>query len=298
MPRSTSQAGCGAAQAKITAGQFNNPSRGHDARSRELTSVRLNEDARFIFPSNDEYWSVGVTIGERLYEPEIDWLLRRATGRPYAFIDCGANMGYWTILASSAPYGGHQTVAVEASRANYEILSLNLAANNNRFVALHHAILDQSGQRVRLYGERHYGMSVRSDWHPSSGMIFEEVETITIDAIAERYLPSRRYPALIKIDIEGAEIEAMKGARGMIEEGALLIYEDHGKEPTHPVSCFVLAETDIVVWRVTSDQRPTPITSIEQVAAIKQDARMGYNFFAHKRESPWSSAFAGAVEGS
>jgi FkbM family methyltransferase len=152
--------------------------------------------------------------------------------------------------------------------------------------------------RKDSYGERHYGMSVRSDWHPSSGMVFEEVETITIDAIAERYLPRRRYPALIKIDIEGAEIEAMKGARGMIEEGALLIYEDRGKEPTHPVSCFVLAETDIVVWRVTSDQRPIPITSIEQVAAIKQDARMGYNFFAHKRESPWSSAFAGAVEGS
>jgi hypothetical protein len=97
----------------------------NDARSRELTSVRLNDDAHFIFRSNDEYWSVGVTIGERLYEPEIDWLLRRATDRPYALIDCGANMGYWTILASSAPYGGHRAVAVEASRVTYEILSLS-----------------------------------------------------------------------------------------------------------------------------------------------------------------------------
>ena len=287
-------------QETMNAGQFNNPAQGtllNDARSRELTSVRLNEDARFIFPSNDEYWCVGITIGERLYEPEIDWLLRRAMGRPYALIDCGANMGYWTVLASSAPYGGHPAAAVEASRANYEILSLNLAANNNRFVTVHRAILDQSGQRVRLYGEKHYGMSVRSDWHPSSSMVFEEVETITIDEVAERYLPGRKYPALIKIDIEGSEIEAIKGARGMIEEGALLIYEDHGKEPTHPVSRFVLAEPEIAMWRAPPDQRPVPITSIEQVAAVKQDARMGYNFFAHKRVSPWLSAFEG-VEGS
>jgi FkbM family methyltransferase len=255
--------------------------------------VTLNEDARFIFPSNDEYWSVGVTVGEGLYEPEIDWLLRHAMGRPYVLIDCGANMGYWAILASSAPYGRHATVAIEASRANYEILTLNLGANNGRFVALHRAILDQSGQRVRLYGRRHYGMSVRTDWHPDSSAFFEEVETITIDVVAERYLPERRYPALIKIDVEGSEIEAIKGARGMIEEGALFIYEDHGKEPTHPVSRFVLAQEGLDVWRVNSDQTPIRITTIEQVAAIKQDARMGYNFFAHKRTSPWSSVFVG-----
>jgi hypothetical protein len=138
-------------------------------RSRGLTSATLNEDARFIFPLNDEYWAVGITVGKRLYEPEVDRLLRRAIDRPYVLIDCGANMGYWANLASSAPYGRHAAVAIEASRANYEILTLNVGANHGRFVALHRAILDRSGQRVRLYGQRHYGMSVRTDWHPERG---------------------------------------------------------------------------------------------------------------------------------
>jgi hypothetical protein len=95
---------------------------------------------------------VGITVGKRLYEPEVDRLLRRAIDRPYVLIDCGANMGYWAT-----------------SRANYEILTLNVGANHGRFVALHRAILDRSGQRVRLYGQRHYGMSVRTDWHPERG---------------------------------------------------------------------------------------------------------------------------------
>jgi hypothetical protein len=94
----------------------------NQACSQELTSAALNEDARFIFPTNDEYWTPGTTVGERLYEPEIDWLLRCATGRNYALIDCGANMGYWSVLASSTPYGRHAAVAIEASRANFQIL--------------------------------------------------------------------------------------------------------------------------------------------------------------------------------
>ena len=40
---------------------------------RELLSATLNEDARFFYPPNDEYWSAGATVGDRLYEPEVDF---------------------------------------------------------------------------------------------------------------------------------------------------------------------------------------------------------------------------------
>jgi hypothetical protein len=45
------------------------------------------------------------------------------------------------------------------------------------------------------------------------------------------------------------------------------------------------------VWHVVPDRPPARISTIEEVAAIKQDVRMGYNFFAHKHASPWSSVF-------
>jgi FkbM family methyltransferase len=269
-----------------------------DLLSCKMTSAMLNEDARFIFPSNDNYWSLGVTVGQHLYEPEIDWVLRRAINRPYALLDCGSNMGYWSILASSAPYGRHPAVAIEASRRNFQILLMNSQANNGRFIAIHRAVLDEAGKQVQLHGTRHYSMSLRKDWHPiedvhveADNSNTEEVESMTIDLAAEVYLPNRQYPALIKIDVEGLEIEAIKGAHHLIEEGALFIYEDHGTEATHAASRFVLCLQGVDVWHVAPDHGSARITKIEQVSAIKQDARMGYNFFAHKRASPWSSLF-------
>jgi hypothetical protein len=152
-------------------------------------------------------------------------------------------------------------------------------------------VLDAFDRRVTLYGKMHCGLSLRKDWHPDEIDQFEEVETITLDEVADRFTPNRSYPAFIKLDVEGSEVEGLKGARRLIDEGALVVYEDHGKEATHPASRFVLSLDDVVVWSIGSDRRAARITAIEQVAAIKTDPILGYNFFAHRRSSPWSSVF-------
>ena len=187
-------------------------------------SAALNEDATFIFPQDDSYWCPFVTTWKGLYEPEIDWLMQRAREKPYALLDCGANMGYWSVLASSAPYGRHAVVAIEASRANCELLRRNAEANGDRFLTLHRAVHSKSAELVRLYGQPHYAKSLLQDWHPDSNGQIEEVETITIDDAADRYFPERKYPLLLKIDVEGSEIEAICGGRKVAEEGALIIY--------------------------------------------------------------------------
>jgi FkbM family methyltransferase len=257
------------------------------SKTQELVSVSLNSDAVFIFPQGG-YWSQSVC---GLYEPEIGWILRRAAERPYAFLDGGANYGYWSILASSAPYGRHSSIAIEASLRNFEYLVKNAHANGCRFHSLRRALLDESGRQVILYGKSPAGMSLRKDWHPDDIDCCEDVETITLDDVADRYLPDRKHPAFIKLDVEGSEIEAIKGGRRLIDEGALIVYEDHGKEPSHPVSRFVLSLEDIEIWSFGPDERAIRITGLDQVAAIKKDPIVGYNFFAYRRPSPWSSLF-------
>lgn len=266
------------------------------AAARDLMCSKLNGDAQFDFLRGDTYWVPSVTFGDGLYEPEIDWLLRRASDKPYAMLDCGANIGYWSVLASSAPYGRHAVVAIEASRANFELLCHNASRNGDRFLTLHRAVYGESDKKVRLYGKKHYGMSLRTDWHPDDNDQVEDVETIALDDAAARYVPNRQYPMLIKIDVEGSEIEAIKGAKELINQGALIIYEDHGKEPNHEVSRFVLSQDGIAAWNLGVNNEPTRIATVEQVAGIKTDARLGYNFFAYKRASPWSSVFPDSVE--
>lgn len=251
--------------------------------------VVLNDDAVFHFPLGDWYWT-RYKAGA-VYEVEIDRVLRRAADRPYAFVDAGANFGYWSVLVSSSPYGAHPVVAVEASRQNYEQLAHNARANGDRFRPLHRAVLDRSGEQVSLHGEKHYGRSLHRSWHPEDAPTVESVVTITLDEVAETYLPQPlAHPPVLKLDVEGVEVEAISGAAALIDQGALVIYEDHGKEPSHRTSGFVLSLPDMAVWRDT-DAGPARITTLDQVAGVKQDPTKGYNFLAHRLDSPWSTLF-------
>ena len=256
-----------------------------------MVRVAINSDAMFLIPEADPYWTADWAKGG--YEQDMTWLLRRAADRPYALFDAGANYGYWSILASSAPFGGHSAIAIEPCRTNFEILLHNAAANSNRFQTLRRACLDETGKRATLYGTKHYGLSLRTDWHPDDVGQFEDVETITLDDVADRYLPERSHPALVKIDVEGSEIAAMRGARKLIGEGALIAYEDHGKEAEHPATRFVLSLADVDLWHVGADNQPTRITAIGQMNEIKTDPKAGYNLFFCRNTSPWTSAFKG-----
>jgi FkbM family methyltransferase len=263
------------------------------AAERPMVTIALNEDARFSYPQDDGYWSVlNPALGG--YEFEVEWLLRGAVDMPYEMLDCGANMGYWSIVASSAPFGRHSVTAVEPADGNFGILAMNARDNGDRFRAVKYALDEVSGRQVSLYGRRHYGLSLRDDWHPADRDHVEQVETISLDDLAERCFAGRSHPLLVKLDVEGAEIAAMRGGSRVIKEGALIIYEDHGKEPTHPVSRFVLAIDDVEVWRLGDNRRPSRIGAVEDVAKIKTDPVTGYNFFAYKQPSPWASLFSGS----
>ncbi len=251
-----------------------------------LTSVQLDADTRFIFPLGDHYWH-GVFLG-RTYEPVVDWLFRRIKDVPYALIDCGANMGYWSLRVSGREFGAHKAIAIEASRSNFELLENNARANGERFTGLHRAISDQSGKTLKLYGKMHFGRSLKADWHKDANAHSEKVETITIDEVAERFLPGGGQPIVIKLDVEGVEVAAMHGGNKTIESGALLVYEDHEKEAKHPASAHLLEMGDMDIWHLGRDMKLSKVHNLDQVAEAKKSA---HDFFAYKRGSHWSKLF-------
>ena len=66
--------------------------------------VTLGDDARFAFPFGDGYWSL-LLDRSFVYEREIKRFLRSVADVDYGFIDGGANFGFWSVLASSWPFG-------------------------------------------------------------------------------------------------------------------------------------------------------------------------------------------------
>ena len=84
----------------------------------------------------DGYWTK-LLLGQT-YEPEFADLLARELVPDVAFLDCGANIGYWSVLASTR--WGAGVVAVEAAGDAYQQLVRNNILNGSRFTPLHGAV--------------------------------------------------------------------------------------------------------------------------------------------------------------
>jgi FkbM family methyltransferase len=236
----------------------------------DRTIVRLGPDSTFAYPALDYYWDYYIK-GGRPYEPEILHTLRRLRHLKYRFVDCGANFGYWSIMASSSALGGQSAVAVEASASTFAVLTLNAGLNGHRFRVLNRAIYRRSGELVSLGGEQHAGRSIMDG--PG-----EMVETTTVDEVAQAWA-GNVLPVVCKLDVEGAEIDALAGARLTLAGDSAFLYENHGKDPTC-VNTEAFLASGSEVFQLTPSAIIGPIRTVGAVRRIKLNRFRGYNFLA------------------
>ena len=175
--------------------------------------VMLNDDARFAFPFGDGYWSL-LLDRSFVYEGEIEQFLKSVADVDYTFVDGGANFGFWSVLASSRPFGSHAVVAIEASTRNAAKLTRNAELNGNRFKILHRAIGATTGNKVWLGGAKHEAFRVEEANGDGAG---ESVEMVSLDGLLEQgvVMPGQRF--VIKLDVEGMEIDAAKGGKRLLD---------------------------------------------------------------------------------
>lgn len=115
-------------------------------------------------------------------------------------LDCGANEGWLTTMFANRVGPTGKVVAIEAVAANCEIIREQVTLNGFENVAVHHrAVAERSGDVVNIYAE-------------CVGNAGEQVTTVSLDEWA--YL----CPDIIKVDIEGYELAALRGAREILKQ--------------------------------------------------------------------------------
>lgn len=237
-------------------------------------AIKLNADATFEFPYGDGYWSKLLNRAY-CYENELELLFRHSATVDYTLLDCGANFGYWSVLISSAPYGSHKAIAIEPSSNNFAKLKNNAQINGNRFEVMNCAIGAARGT-ARLSGTKHEAFSIAGVTHGGG----EEVPVIALDNLLEdgRLAPEGKY--LIKLDVEGVEVEAIKGGTKLLQGDSVVLCEEHGNDPNHTVSRYILEQTPLklIVLDPHSNRLET-VSELSILDRIKVSTHVGYNVF-------------------
>lgn len=119
------------------------------------------------------------------------------------FIDIGANVGSYTILASA--HAGAETISFEPVPSTFSRLVNNISINqlHNNVKAFNIALGSAKGSI-----DFTHAFDTVNHVEMMSGENTIKVELNTLDAI----LRDNQFPALIKIDVEGFETEVIKGA--------------------------------------------------------------------------------------
>jgi FkbM family methyltransferase len=152
-----------------------------------------------------------------LYELDTVRLVRRLLQAGDHFVDCGANIGYFTLAAARRVGASGRVDSFEPDPLNRARLQANLAANDSPAqIHVHEVALSDRAGEATLYhptgvGQNHGEASLFAA--PGAEANNYTVRTARLDE--EIQTP----PRLIKMDIEGAELAAIKGMTRLLSSG-------------------------------------------------------------------------------
>ena len=133
-------------------------------------------------------------------------------------MDIGASIGYYTILAAKR---ARKVYAFEPLPFAYKRLIENININHyNNVEAIQLGISDKSSIKTLHVPKVGITGSTYSKMVTSNRVIDVDIKTIPLDSLEVQ-------PNLIKIDVEGAEVDVLKGMTNILNKGTTIICEVH-----------------------------------------------------------------------
>ena len=154
-----------------------------------------------------------------IWEPSISAFISRRLAPGDVFVDVGANVGYFSLVASSIVGAGGGVVAIEASPNIFRILEGNIALNSSQTSNIRIANVAASDQRgtLRLYYGTEYNRGTTSIYGNDGSVLEAEVPSLPLTDILEHH--EQRRARIIKIDVEGAEGLVSRGLGSLLTHG-------------------------------------------------------------------------------
>jgi FkbM family methyltransferase len=178
-------------------------------------------------------------------------------------VDIGANIGYYSLLASTLVGKSGKVYAFEPFGATCDIMARSIAINGMQNVTLiRKAVTIEVGTTQLYFGK----------YTPACNNLNGKGEFVTISCTTLDHELKGCKVDLIKMDIEGSEAKALVGMQGIIRDNPKLIlvtevFPEALKEAGSSVEAYVTALLKWFDVRVIEEKkhRLTPCKSLEQV---------------------------------
>lgn len=170
-------------------------------------------------------------VGRHLYkyqvhEPALSaFLADQLTFEPDdVVIDIGANIGWYSLILERLAPDGVSIFSFEPDPLNFELLEHNLRLNAaNKVTAIQKALADEDGEQT-LYQHDNKNLGRHSLLPLQEGKSVT-VSTTSLDHFWDAHDLGLRTPRFIKIDIEGYELLALRGANSILERCPQILCE-------------------------------------------------------------------------
>jgi FkbM family methyltransferase len=176
-----------------------------------------------IYVRQGDYFLGASIARNRMYEPHVTRELLTVLRPGQVFVDIGANAGYFVCMAAARVGPTGKVIAFEPNPDNCELLTLSVEANNFKNVELHpYAVAAKEATLGLVAGHNDSNGRLLSPTETAPAANTQYVKAIVLDS----YLADRPKIDMIKMDIEGAEPQALAGMGKLIEKHRPVIFTE------------------------------------------------------------------------
>lgn len=197
-------------------------------------------------------------------EPSVQEALRRLLAPGAVFYDIGANVGFFTLLGARLVGPEGHVVAFEPVPACARAVARNIELNGFAHAEIRAAaVAATSGEgRLLVVGEASWSHLASTGRHADARDEIS-VEVVAIDELVAAGAVAP--PDVVKIDVEGAELQALEGMRAMIERARPAIVCE-----LHDTNAEFCALMDDLGYVTTNLDGPSPVAAAGPVHALAQ----------------------------
>jgi FkbM family methyltransferase len=154
--------------------------------------------------------AVGMQITQGTFDPEVEAVITHLVQPGSVCLDIGANLGLYTLVMARA---GARVRAFEAFPYNHHLLERNVAENRLDHRVVTHLVGCSDGGGVgrvcvdETSANLGSGFVLIGDGEAPAGHVVREIPLARVDDL----VPASERVGLVKIDVEGAELDVLRG---------------------------------------------------------------------------------------